>query len=92
MHARVSTYDSGSDEIVQGFDSQTDAVQQVEGFKGAYFLVDRAGGKAMSITLWESEEALQASAARADELRAEAVKPAGAGIQSVESYEVAIQL
>ena len=44
----------------------------------------------MSITIWETEDALLASAARADELRKSATEPSGGTIESVEHYEVAM--
>ena len=90
MHARVSSYSGDADGLTSGFDSQTEALRQVDGFKSAYFLVDRDGGKGMSITLWDSEEALKASAERANEMRRQATQPSGATIESVDSYEVVI--
>ena len=63
-------------------------LQAIDGFSRAYFLVDRQNGKGMSITLWTSEEALQASAAKADELRSRGAAAGGAEIESVEHYEV----
>jgi heme-degrading monooxygenase HmoA len=51
-------------------------------------MVDRESGKGMSITIWESEEALNASAAKADELRSQGAEAGGAQIESVESYEI----
>jgi hypothetical protein len=36
-------------------------VQQQSGNKGAYFLIDREGGKALTFTIWESEEAALAT-------------------------------
>jgi hypothetical protein len=36
-------------------------VQQLPGLKAAYWLVDREGGKGLTITFWESEEAKRAS-------------------------------
>ena len=92
MFARVGTYDQGGDEVVEGFQGQTDALRQLDGFKGAYFLVDREGGKAMTVTLWESREALEASAERAKQMRSEATGQAGASTVSVDTYEVAIEL
>lgn len=91
MFARVSTYDGASDELVRGFEAQAEPLRGIEGSKGGYFLVDRGRGKAISITLWESEEALNASAERADRLREAGVDTSGAPIESVESYEVAIE-
>ena len=90
MHARVSTYDGEADELVKGFDSVTGALEDLDGFSKAYFLVDRAGGRGISITLWESEDALNASVERANQMREEATDQAGASIRSVDHYEVAL--
>jgi heme-degrading monooxygenase HmoA len=90
MVARVSTYSGDGDALVEGFSGQTEALEQVDGFEKAYFLVDREKGRAVSITFWSSESALQESAARADQMREEATGPSGASIDSVDSYEVAI--
>jgi len=90
MHARVSTYEGQADELVKAFDSVTDPLKALEGFSKAYFLVDRAGGRGMSITLWESEDALNASVERADQMREKATGEAGASTGSVEHFEVAL--
>jgi heme-degrading monooxygenase HmoA len=93
MHARVSTYrfdPSGADELVSAFESGIGAIEDEEGMQGAYLLVDRTSGKAMTMTLWESEGALTASAAAADRIRSGATESARGTIESVESYEVAL--
>jgi len=41
------------------------SVRRDPGLKTAYWLVDREGGKALIITIWESEEAMRASEKRA---------------------------
>jgi len=92
MHARVSTYEGEADELVKGFDSVTAALEEVDGFGKAYFLIDRAGGRGMSITLWESEDALNASVERANQMREEATGKAGASIEAVDHYEVALTI
>ena len=90
MHARLSTYQTDDPEgLVSGFVSVTDELEQVDGFSHAYFLVNRETGKAASITIWESEEALDASVAKADELRQRGTQPSGASIESVDHFEVA---
>jgi heme-degrading monooxygenase HmoA len=88
MFARVSTYRGDGDRLLQGFADVTGPLEAIDGFSRAYFLVDRESGKGMSITVWETQEALDASAARADELRGRAVEAGGATIESVESYEI----
>ncbi len=78
------------EQLVQGFDSVRGALAEIDGVSKAYFLVDRTGDKGMSITLWESEDALNASVERANQMRKEATDQADASIQSVDHYEVAI--
>jgi heme-degrading monooxygenase HmoA len=89
MHARLSTYQSDDPEgLITGFESVTEELQRVDGFSHAYFLVDRESGKAASITIWESEDALAASAAKADELRRKGTQPSGASIKAVDTFEI----
>ena len=88
MFARVSTYRGDGDRLLQGFAEVTGPLEAIDGFSRAYFMVDRESGKGMSITVWESEEALNASAARADEFRSQGAEAGGATIESVEHYEI----
>ncbi len=89
MFARVSTYRAAdADKLLEGFGSVTGALEQMDGFSHAYFLVDRGSGKAMSITLWESEEALTSGSSGADDLRKRGSQAGGGSIESVEQYEV----
>ncbi len=44
----------------------------------------------MSITIWDSEDALNASVERANQMRQEATNQAGASIGSVDHYEIAL--
>ena len=94
MFARVSTYQGSPQQIDEGLDHARQSilprVQEVDGFEGVYYLVDRQSGKALSITLWESEEAMRASEEEANKLRGESAEAAGATEEGVERYEVAI--
>jgi heme-degrading monooxygenase HmoA len=90
MFARVSTYRGDGDRLLQGFADVSEPLQAIDGFSHAYFMVNRESGKGMSITIWESEEALNASAAKADELRSQGAEAGGAQIESVESYEIGL--
>jgi heme-degrading monooxygenase HmoA len=90
MHARVSAYEgSDGDALIDGFKGVSDELEGIDGFSHAYFLVDRASGKGMSITFWESEDALNASVARADDLRMRGTQSSHATTRSVEHYDVA---
>ncbi len=89
MHARVSTYQTDDpDGLVEGFKNVSSDLEQVDGFSHAYFLVDNEGGKALSITIWESEDDLLASKSKADELRKRGTEASGTSIDSVDHYEI----
>jgi heme-degrading monooxygenase HmoA len=90
MFARVATYSGDAEELVRGFDRARDELAQMEGFSQAIFCVDRGSGKALSMTLWETDAALEASAERAHQLRSQATEPSGATTDSVAHYEVAL--
>jgi heme-degrading monooxygenase HmoA len=88
MFARVATYSGDANALVRGFEAARGDLEQMDGFSNAYFCVDRATGKALTMTLWDSEQALEASAERAHQLRSQATQPSGATTDSVMQYEV----
>ena len=63
-------------------------VRQLEGIESAYFFVDRQRGKAIFISLWESEEAMNNSEEVMRPLRAELSEAFAANSVDVEHYEV----
>jgi serine phosphatase RsbU (regulator of sigma subunit) len=63
-------------------------VRQLEGLESAYFFVDRQRGKAIFISLWESEEAMNNSEEMMRPLRAELSEAFAANSVDVEHYEV----
>ncbi len=93
MHARVTTISGSPDDADQGID---DFRANVVPFardqgKGAILLVDRQSGEAISITLWEDEQAMSASEESANALRADAAEQMGAAQSpTVSRYEVAV--
>lgn len=93
MYARLTRYEGGSpDTIEAGLETKKrvlpSAPGQTEGMKGAIFLSGRESGRIVVISLWENEEALQASEAEAKRLREEVT--AEGETASVEHYEVAL--
>lgn len=91
MFARVSTFQETEDSLAESLRRTPDALQKasaMSGFKGVYSLVDRSSGKSMTITLWETEEAMRESEEAANQLRADEAAATGANIVSVERYEV----
>ena len=90
MFARVSRYRGDAERMRAGFESVTAELEQIEGFHQAFFLTDPEHERAVSITLWESRAALDASADRAHQMRTRATEPADATVESIESYEVVL--
>lgn len=64
--------------------------RQLQGWKGVISLADRSTGDGMLITLWDSEEAMNASSQQAKGLRAESQAPAGESETGVRGFEVMI--
>lgn len=93
MHARLTRYEGappdGIDEALQTKKHvlPTEA-GQTEGMKGVVFLTDRQSGTIVVISLWEGEEAMQASEDEARRVREEVTGPGETA--SVEHYEVAL--
>ena len=95
MYARVTTLMASPGQLDAGIRSMKEdilpAVKMIPGFVGAIQFVDRMSGKTIVATLWESEQARQASEERANQLRASALATAGATTPStVERYEVVL--
>jgi heme-degrading monooxygenase HmoA len=63
--------------------------RQIEGFRGMIAMVDRERGKAVTVTLWDSDEALQASEAAGERVRSGGA-PAGAERPTIERFEVVL--
>ena len=91
MHARVSVFQVTPDELdafVEYGRGTIAGMMEMEGFRGNLVLVDREAGKITSITLWESEEAIEASDERANAMRSSGASAIYAGVVSVDRCEV----
>ena len=94
MYARVSFYDMGGasrEDAVGAFEQARGAIDRMQGNQGGMLLVSPNGDKAMTITLWESDEALRATGEQANQARERAAGSAGLTIRDVEPYEVALE-
>ena len=92
MFARTSTW-SGSPEALQKWADS--AVSEVMGFvkglpgnAGVMFLIDRGSGTALTLTLWDSEDAANATDRFAEQSRAATVATTGTELVARGSYEV----
>jgi heme-degrading monooxygenase HmoA len=96
MVARTSTW-TGSPEALDKWEQHVKA--QVSGFvaglpgnAGGAFLIDREAGKALTLTLWESEEAAAETDKFADRSRASTVAATGVELVERGAYAVVMQL
>lgn len=90
MFARVTTYKTGPDTAL---DPATEAdsvkrVMEIPGSRGVYFLTGGEGGKALSITLWDTADAAAASRPAANTIREESSAAQRMQIVDVEEFEV----
>ena len=92
MFARTSTW-SGSPEALQKWADH--AATTVKGFveglpgnAGVVFLIDRDSGTALTLTLWDSQDAANATDRFADQSRASTVAATGTDLVAHGSYEV----
>jgi hypothetical protein len=92
MVARTSTW-SGSPEALDKW--ETHVKDQVSGFvanlpgnAGATFFIDRAAGTAMTLTLWDTEEAAAETDKFADQSRASTIEATGIELVDRGAYTV----
>ena len=94
MHARVTTLEVPPDRMDDATrhvrEQVLPLIQQQEGFKGFIALADRQSGKAIGVSLWESEQAMQASEEVGDRTRSETAQSGGGTVAGVDRYEVAL--
>lgn len=93
MHARVTTYQSPAEQLTDEAIEKSRAdilprLYAIEGNRGALYLVNRETGKTLTITLWETEDALKASEQTSSQLRQDKAKMTGGAVGNVESFEV----
>jgi heme-degrading monooxygenase HmoA len=86
MYARTSTW-TGTPEALEKWERHVTEnvgprVAELEGNAGAYFFVDRAGQRGLTLTLWETEAAARASDEFAEKSRESTI--AATGIELIE--------
>ena len=64
--------------------------RQQRGFQGARLLVDRQSGKAIAVTLWESEEAARAAESAMNQSRTQGAQMLGATTPTTELLEMVV--
>jgi len=95
MYARVTNSQVAVDKTDEALSIWRDKVgpslKQAKGFKGAYVTGDRATGKGVTITLWETKEDADATQATLPQVLA-LFEGLFSGPPSVDTYEVLLQV
>jgi hypothetical protein len=96
MVARTSSW-TGSPEALANWESHvkkqvSSFVRALPGNAGGAFFIDREAGKALTLTLWETEEAAVETDKFAEQSRASTVEATGVELIERGSYTVVMQL
>jgi len=91
MFARIATWQGTPDELERWIrrarEEVKPSVQQDPGLRAASWLVDRAGGKELVNTIWDSEDAMRAS--EESRMRRQTAMSAATGARvTTDRYEV----
>lgn len=98
MYARVTTFPGLAPERIKATlkeftEQHLPKLEQQPGYRGVWAGIDYTGGRAIAVTYWESNEALHASDAVANEVRAAAVSRSGVDRNRppvIDRYEVVL--
>ena len=95
MQARVARYriePERCQEAVASFKEAGAEIAKLEGFRDGYVLVDPHDGDILTVTVWESHHALDASEMKATSSRRLAAEAVDGTVEAVSRYDVAIEL
>jgi len=87
MYARVCTYRTEPGTTGAPTEETVKRVLDLPGCRGLQYLKGQ-GDRSLSITLWETEEAMAASHQPADQIRAETTREQHMQVLDVEEYEI----
>jgi heme-degrading monooxygenase HmoA len=95
LYARMTTIHSPAERMDEGIDKVKNevvgAIREVPGFKGIIGLVDRTANTGVTLSLWESLEAMEEAEVEGARLRDEAAKAMKAETEPmVNRYEVVL--
>ena len=92
MFARVSTYEGRPEQLDEmhheGVEHVLPALEMQDGYSGGLVLADRQSGKVLAVTLWESEQAMNATEDASHWMRIFSAESGGGTVNSVQRYEV----
>ena len=93
MFARVAVYEipgHRTEEAIESFREAIGHISGMDGLKEVYMLVSPESDRALTMSVWERQDAMEASRVTASRLRNDAAKAVDGSVQSVIEYEVAV--
>lgn len=94
MYARTTTVQADPSKVDEGIanvrDEVTPVITDMDGCVGMSMLADRASGRCIATSSWESEAAMRDSTDRVRSLREGAERALGASSSTVDTWEVAV--
>ena len=95
MHARVAAFENADmsqiDDLIGTIRDRIRAGEELPGAKGFLMLIDRAGGKSLGITIFESEDAIRAAEPIFERMGDEISEDVRGRRTGVEIYELALK-
>ena len=91
LFARLAVYEvpEGVEATARaGFEAALERIREAPGLHEGYVLLGTESSRAVTITFWESQEAMAASRVVASRARSEAVAAVGGEVVSVDEFEV----
>ena len=95
MQARVARYRIEPERCQDAVASFTEAgaeIARLDGYRDGYVFVDPEDGCILTVTVWESHNALNASEMKANSSRRRAAEAVDGTVEAVSRFEVAIEL
>ncbi|MGH2654399.1 MAG: hypothetical protein ACRDHV_08635 [Actinomycetota bacterium] len=93
MFARVAVYEIPGHRVgdaVASFRAAVTQIREMGGLEEVYVLVSPESDRALTVSLWDRQDAMEASRIKATGLRDKAATAVEGRVQSVVEYEVAI--
>jgi len=98
MWVRISTYEAQEarsrerslEDAERARSEYLPKMRAMDGFKRVIMAYDPESGRSLSVTFWETEEALRSSEEAANQIRKESAEQAGDSIVDVSRYEVVL--
>jgi heme-degrading monooxygenase HmoA len=94
MFARVAVYEIPGhrvEEAVTGFQEAIDEIKDMGGLEEIDVFISPESDRALTISFWNHQDAMEASRIKASRLRNDAAKVVDGSVHSVVEYEVAIR-